>query len=139
MTNSVPDASLLLRRALKINGCFSTLSGIAILSAHHNLVSLLGLPERANLYGLGAALLLFAASLFWIASRDTIRLAIASVIILLDLAWVAGSVPVMLSGWLSTPGIWIVGVVADIVLFLAALQFYGLLRFRAKPMADGRG
>ena len=49
-----------------------------------------------------------------------------------DLLWVAGSILLLLGGWLpmSMGGMWAVGIVADIVAIFAILQYVGWRRMR---------
>jgi hypothetical protein len=51
-------------------------------------------------------------------------------VIIADVAWVAGSVVLLLSGWvpLTTAGKWLVALLADAVGILAVIQYIGLRR-----------
>lgn len=125
-----PAPSDLLRRALRANAGFSTLSGLTLLLAAAPLGSALGIPEPALLRGIGITLLVFAAGLFRNAARSTIRRGEAALASGLDLAWVAGSG--LLLAWPSFEptrlGRGAIAAVATIVLACALLQLAGLRR-----------
>lgn len=123
-------ASSLLRRALQANGAFSALSGVVLIVAAEPLSAVLGLKMPAILIGIGAGLLVYAAALFRNALGATINEAEALLAVILDAAWVAGSLVLILAGRLSVVGNWMVAIIADIVLLFAVLQFYALRRIR---------
>ncbi len=127
--------SLLLRRALLGNACFSTLSGIAFIVASRPLSEFVGLAQPWILIGIGVSLLVFAVGLFQNARRDVVNRAEALVAVVLDVGWVLGTAVVMAAGVLNTAGNWIVAIIADIVLVFAILQAVGLRRGRQTGMA----
>jgi len=82
------------------------------------------------LLGGGGMLLVYAAALFLNARRVTVCQTEASLAVLLNIAWVAGSIGLLFVGLLSTVGNWTVIIAANIVLILAVFQFYALRRLR---------
>ena len=113
--NSDPQRRL--RMSLAGNAGFSVLSG---------LVFALGSSAVASAIGL----LGFAASIGWLASRPTIFLPVAMTIVWCDLAWVAGTIPVVMAGVLSGTGNIAAVAVAAVVLSFALLQYLGIRRVR---------
>ena len=130
--NSQTERYAFLRRALQANGIFSALSGIIIILADNSIASIIGLPEQVSLIGLGISLLLFAASLLWVASREEIKPAAAWAAVILDIGWVAGSAALISASVLSAPGNLAVAAVAAIVLLFALLQFLGIRKLRGQ-------
>jgi hypothetical protein len=121
---------MLLRRTLQANGFFSGLSGILLIADAGPLASFLGLASALPLVVIGAVLLLHAAILLVKANREPVDPRLAWYAIIGDVAWVIGSVEILVTGWLPlTPaGWWAVAIVADIVAVFAILQFYELRR-----------
>ena len=127
------DTDLLLRRALLGNASFSTLCGFALLIAAGPLAPWLGVPALA-LRVVGLVLLPFAYGLWRNARRDVVSRAEAWTAVALDLAWVAGSIALVVGElWPLRPaGTWAVLGVAEVVALWAVLQAVGLLRGRAR-------
>ena len=117
----------LLQKALLGNALFSTISGLVILFANRRLVEFLGLPSNASLILLGVGLIGYASLLVFNA-RGEIKVSDAWVAVILDLAWVLGSGLLLLLVPLSTGGKWLVGMIADLVLLFAVLQWLGIRR-----------
>ena len=113
--NSDPQRRL--RMSLAGNAGFSVLSG---------LVFALGSSAVASAIGL----LGFAASIGWLASRPTIFLPVAMTLVWCELAWVAGTIPVVMAGVLSGTGNIAAVAVAAVVLSFALLQYLGIRRVR---------
>jgi len=134
MLNGHTD-SLLLRRALLGNACFSTLSGITFLVASKPLAEFIGLAQPAILMAVGLSLLVFAAGLVQNARRDVVNRTEAAIAVVLDFGWVAGTAIVVLAGVLNTAGNWTAAIIADVVLVFAVLQALGLRRQRQTGMA----
>jgi len=80
--------------------------------------------------GIGIALLVYAAGLLLNARREQIKLQEAWLAVIMDAAWVVGSMILIFAGVLTTAGNWLVAIVADIVLLFAVLQFFGIRRLR---------
>ncbi len=127
--------SKLLRRTLQANAAFSALSGIIAIAGAKPLSLLLGVNVSSLLIGMGAALLAYAAGLFLNARRENIKLQEAWLAVIMDAAWVVGSVILIFAGTLSTTGNWLVAIVADIVLLFAVLQLVGIRRLQRQQPA----
>ena len=122
--------SNLLRNALRGNALFSGLSGTVSLFAAQSLATFTGIQEPLIFVILGIVLILFAVDLVWIASRETIDRRIAWAVILLDVAWVAGSALILLFDLvpLTVAGRWTIALLAEAVAIFAILQYIGLRR-----------
>jgi len=132
------NESDLLRRALLANCVFSGLSGIILLFGSNRLSELFGLHIPTILIGAGVLLLVYAAALFLNARRVTVCQTEASLAVLLNIAWVVGSVGLLFVGSLSTVGNWTVTIAANIVLLFAVLQFYAIRRLHEGAVCELR-
>jgi len=136
------DPQSLLRLSLRGNATFSTLSGSLFSFASAAVSDYIGLADSDAVLSVGLNLLGFAAALLYLASRSEIPLRWVRVVIGLDLAWVVGTVPVVLAGVLSSAGVVAALLIADCVLFFALAQYFGLRRVRAasgrQPLAAAR-
>lgn len=124
------DPSTLLRRALVANALFSGLSGMILALGARAVASFLGLNNAIFITVAGALLLLYAAGLFYVATRPAVNRMAAWLAVILDLLWVGGSAVILLSGWLplTTAGKWAVGIVAEMVFLFALFQYLGIRR-----------
>lgn len=124
------DAGRLLRWSLRGNAVFSALSAVTLLSLAGPLASFLGFLSAREVFILGVQLGVFAAWLFWQASRPQLSRWQAGLVIALDVLWVIGSAQILLAGppEVTLGGKWAVGMVADVVGIFAILQFIGLRR-----------
>jgi hypothetical protein len=121
----------LLRTALRANAGFSGLCGITALLAAGSLASALGIQEKSILPVQGVSLVFFSGLLVWLATRRTIKPALALAIVVMDLLWVlTTAAPLLLSGWLTALGTEVMIVLASIVLSFAALQYLGIRRMK---------
>jgi hypothetical protein len=120
--------------ALMGNALFSTISGLTLILAGQRVVRLLGLPEAVNLLTMGISLLVFAVTLVVFARKKPIKVSDAWMAVLLDLAWVIGSYPLLLVVPFSTTGKWIVGIVAEGVMLFTLVQWLGIRRIRKGNM-----
>lgn len=125
----------LLRTALLANCAFAGLSGVILLFGSSPLSELFGLQMPRILIGTGALLLVYAAALLLNARRVTVCQTEASITVFLNIAWVVGSVGLLVAGSLSSAGNWTVTVAANIVLLFTVLQFYALCRLRREGAA----
>ena len=128
--NTQRNEADLLRTALLVNCVFSGLSGIILLFGFNRLSGFFGLHMPTILIGVGALLLVYAAAVLLNARRVTVCQTEASLAVLLNIAWVVGSVGLVFVGSLSTVGNWTVTIAANIVLLFAVLQFYAIRRLR---------
>lgn len=122
--------SRLLRRFLLGNATFSTLTGTLCLVDAAPLTHAFGIPDPTLLPGLGVQLLLFAAAIVWIATRQDISTRLAWVIIALDIGWVAGSIALLpfVSDMLTSAGITTMVFIALGVATFAIGQIAGVRR-----------
>lgn len=132
------DPQRLLRNSLRANGAFSTLSGLVFSLGAGSVAPAIGLGDPRILVAVGVGLLGFAAFLFYVSSRPSVHLPTAMQIVWADLAWVVGTVPLVLIGVLSREGVIAAIVVADIVLLFAVLQYLGVRRIRGEAPASVR-
>jgi hypothetical protein len=72
----------------------------------------------------------FAAILMLFARKNPIKLLDAWIEVILDAAWVIGSYPLLFVVPFSTSGKWVVGIVAEVVMVVALMQWLGIRRIR---------
>ena len=125
------DRQRWLRCSLLGNVVFSTLSGLIFVLAASPVASFIGVAEVALVRGVGVGLIGFAACIAFVATRPEIDPKATLAIILGDLSWVVGTVPVVMLDWLSPDGLIAALVIADVVLLFAGLQYYGVRRIRS--------
>jgi len=130
MKESNNERQQLLKMALLANASFSTISGLVLVFAQRGVVRRLGLPETINLIGLGISLLVFALILMIFARKKPIKLLDAWIAVILDAVWVIGSYPLLFMVSFSTSGKWVVGIVAEVVMVFALMQWLGIRRIR---------
>jgi len=128
------DPTRSLRLALRANAAFSTTSALLFVLDRTALAPVLGVPA-ALLVTLGVGLAAFAAMLIATSLRsDPIRLVAESRMhCAADLAWVAGSIPVVALGWLTPAGSIGLAGVSAVVLALAIAQWRGIGRTTVQP------
>ena len=126
------DRQTLLRNSLRGNAAFSTLSGLTFVLASDALADAVGLGDARILTVTGVQLLGFAALLVYLASRATLHLPTAMLIVWADLAWVVGTIPVVALDLLNRTGSIGAVAIADIVLIFAVLQYLGVRRIRGE-------
>ena len=119
-----------LRKTLLGNALFSTLSGLTILFAQGWVLRILGLPSSVNLLIFGVGLIVFAVTLVINAQKHQVKKSDAWIAVLMDLAWVVGSYVLIFFVPFSPKGKWVVGIVAEVVLLFAVLQFVGIRRIQ---------
>jgi hypothetical protein len=130
MNQSVQEPQDFLKKALTGNAVFSVVSGVTILLSNRWLVRFLGLPEKVSLAILGFSLIGYAALLWLNAHRPKIKITDAWVAVIMDVIWVVGSYTLILAVPFSVGGKWVVGLVAELVLAFAVLQWLGIRRIR---------
>src|SRR5215467_11830533 len=124
------EPACFLRKALMGNALFSTLSGLTMLLAQGWVLRILGLASNVNLLILGVGLILLAITLVVNARKQQVKKSDAWIAVLMDVAWVLGSYILIFIVPFSTEGKWVVGVVAELVLVFAVLQFVGIRRIQ---------
>ena len=128
------EPACFLRKALMGNALFSTLSGLTILWAQGSVLRILGLASNVNLLILGVGLILFAITLVVNARKQQVKKSDAWIAVLMDVAWVLGSYILIFIVPFSTEGKWVVGLVAELVLVFAVLQFVGIRRIQKSEL-----
>lgn len=129
---------LLLRRALRGNALFSTVSGLALAAGAFAIGPRIGVEPSWIVLLVGLGLLPFAFDLFTNAARQRVDLARAKTAIAGDVAWVVGSIAVILIDptGLTTAGVVTIAIVAAVVADFAMLQWLGLRRAAAAYAGD---
>jgi hypothetical protein len=130
MNQSMEECQDLLKKALAGNAVFSVVSGVAILFANRWLVKFLGLPDKASLVIVGVSLIVYAAILWANARRSKVKITDAWMAVIMDAVWVVGSYTLILAVPFSVGGKWVVGLVAEVVLAFAIVQWLGIRRVR---------
>jgi hypothetical protein len=113
-----------------LDGVATGLTGLILLVAAQPLSELLGIPAPGIARAVGAFLLVFGVALLWQASRTPLSRGEALLTVVLNAAWVAGSVALLVIGPLTLLGNLAVAVVAAAVLVFAVLEAVGLRRLR---------
>ena len=125
------DSAAFLRRSLQLDGVASGLTGALLLVAAGPVSTLIGNAAPAVARLGGAGLLVFAAALLWNARRGTVARGEVVAAVLLNIAWVIGSVALIALGPLPVLGNVAVAAVALAVLGFTLLEIVGLRRLRA--------
>jgi hypothetical protein len=135
LTASIPQAAakapraqqVFLRRVLIADAAASAASGLLMLAGGGYLAPLLGLPS-ALLASAGTALLPFAAVVAYLATGETLWRGAVWAVIALNALWVADSLLLLVTGWVSPTGLGYAFVLAQAatVALLAELEYVGL-------------
>ena len=124
------DHSRFLRRSLQLDGVASGLCGAVLLFAAQPISTLFGLSTSGVARVVGGLLLVYAAALLWNARRLTVSRGETLLAVVLNAAWVLGSLVVVVDGPLTLIGNAAVAAVAAAVLGFAVLEVLGLRRLR---------
>ncbi len=130
------DSPLLLK-ALRLNALFSGSSALLLLLAGPWMAAQLGLASATPIYATAGLLAVFALQLWNIVRTRKIRTLEIAAIILGDIAWVLGSVilVVLFYSSLTTTGLLLVDLVGVAVLYFAIQQVRGLRAWRSSANA----
>lgn len=122
-TPATGNSRTFLRRALVADAAASGATGVLLLLGSTFLDALLGLPEELMQVA-GLSLLPFAALVAYLATRARVPRGAARAVIAINAAWTAGSVLLLLSGWIAPTGLGVAFVVAQaaVVAGFAAMQ-----------------
>lgn len=115
----------LLRRTLLANAGFSAVSGLTMAVDRNPLAGFLGIAPDV-LAPVGISLIAYGAVLVALTRRPGALRPAGIGAVALDLAWVAGTVALIVSGAFTADGAWLVGATSTIVLGFAATQARGL-------------
>lgn len=118
----------LLHTILRLNSAFSGFFSLVFLLFPAKAASWLGIPSTSAVLIAGILLLGWGIFVSQLVRRSQISSTRVWVVILGDLAWVFGSMALLLGSWLplTKAGIWFIAFVADIVLVFAVVQYLGL-------------
>jgi hypothetical protein len=121
------DGSPFLRRTLVADAAISGATGLLMALGAGMLQELLGVPAALLRYA-GLSLLPFAALVVYLSMRGRLPRAGVWGVILLNVAWVAASVLLLLGGWIAPNALGFAFIVgqAVVVAVLAELQYVGL-------------
>jgi hypothetical protein len=128
MKESSKSNQQLLRTALRGNAGFSVLSATIILFWRDGLIRWLGIPRDFGILFLGIGLIVFAVWLLLNSAQTPIKLPAARTAVVMDLAWVVASIPVLVLAPLTSQGKRVITVIALIVLCFALSQWVGIRR-----------
>lgn len=126
------SSSNLLRRALLADAVISGAAALLLLAGAGMLTELLGLPVPLMRYA-GLLLVPFVALVAFVGTRADISRGAAWAIVAINVAWVAGSLLLLISGWVAPtlPGYVFVIAQAAAVGIFAELQWIGLRQMTA--------
>ena len=122
-------ASRMLRSVLCLDAASCAVMGALLVTFDASLAQLLSLP-RVLLLESGALLLLIAACLAWLASRELLPRALVWTVIVMNTLWTAQSCGLLLTAWVA-PNVFghaFVLAQAAVTGALAALEYAGLRR-----------
>ena len=121
-----------LRTVLLADAIASGATGLLMIAGAGLLDGLLGLPV-ALLREAGLVLIPYVGFVAWVGTREAISRSAVQAIIALNVLWVAGSIGVLVSGWVAPTMLGTAFVIAQaaVVAVLAELQFVGLRRSAA--------
>jgi hypothetical protein len=128
-----------LSRVLVADGVVSGACGLGLVVAPAAIATLIGLRSAALVAAVGVGLLAYAAALVAGGRGGTARRT-AAVAVALNVAWLVGTVVVIVAGWLNREGNWALILVGDVVLVFALLEGVGWRKTAGlTPVAEGRG
>ncbi len=129
MYNDAPQSELI-RRAFKLNAALSLLSGLALVSLPGFLGRWIGFEMPLLYIAIGIVVLIFAADVWWVATRPSVRTDWGRIIFALDVAWVVASAIVLaaFAPLFTTIGVALIAGTAVVVAGLALAEFVGLRR-----------
>ncbi len=128
-----------LSRILIADGVVSGVCGLGLVVAPGPIATLIGLRSGAVVAAVGVGLLAYAATLVAGARRESARRT-AALAVALNVAWLLGTVLVILAGWLSREGNWALILIGDVVLVFALLEGIGWRKTAGlTPVAEGSG
>ena len=131
-TQSANRLRTLLHKILLVDSLSSGAAGIAFIIASGPIAAFMGMANPLALVILGLLFVVFAAAVYYTASREVINRRAAWLIFELNVAYIVGSVIILLADafGLSPEGRWLVLILADLVTVFAIVEFIGLRRMR---------
>jgi hypothetical protein len=128
-------ASPFLRRVLLADGAVTAAGGFLMLLVAGGLEKTLGVPAAMLRY-IAVSLVLFAALVVRLATRESVPRAGVWAVIALNSAWAAGTALLALSGWVAPtgPGYGFILGQAVLTAIVADLEYFGLRRSVAQAV-----
>lgn len=122
-----------LRTTLLVNAISSGATGLLLALFPSLAAGIFGVSDTVYFVEVGIFLVLFAAYVLFVATRNPIKLRSVMIVTTLDLLWVLGSIVVvfLLAGIVTTIGIVLIIAVAAWVALMALLQFKGTYAAKA--------
>lgn len=116
-----------LKTTLLVNAISSGFTGILLAAMPGMAAGIFGVNNTAPFLEAGIFLILFAAFVLFVATRNPIIIKSVMIVTTLDVLWVIGSIiaALLLAGTISTIGIVLIIAVAGWVALMALLQFKG--------------
>ncbi len=120
----------LLHTVLRLNAAFSGIFGLVFILFPGTVAEWLGIPGSSAILVTGVLLIGWEVFVSQLVRLPQISSTGTWAVIFGDLAWVLGSIALLLGGWLplTESGIWFVAIIADIILVFAIAQYVGLKR-----------
>jgi hypothetical protein len=127
LTGLIDRPPLLLRRALLADAVASGGVGLLMIAGAVPLEGLLGIPA-ALLRGAGLFLVVYVAFVVYVGTRTTISATGAWTVVAANALWAAGSVLLLISGWIQATALGFAFVLAQalVVALLGGLEYSGL-------------
>ena len=124
----VQENGRFLRNVLRANAIFSTVSGVFVILFAKSVAQLIALENPLLLIALGIDLLPFAFFVYKVSAMETLNSKWVWVIIEMDILWVVSSVVLLFSNIVpfTTAGMWMIGLLAEVVAIFAVLEYVGL-------------
>jgi len=122
----------LLHKVLRLNAAFSGVFGLVFILFPAKISGMLGLSNDLTITITGMLLIGWEIFAFHLVQQPQVSVPGVWIVILGDLAWVVGSIALLVGAWLplTTTGFWFVAIIADIVLVFSIVQYFGLRRQR---------
>ena len=122
----------LLHNVLRLNSAFSGVFGLVFILIPGKVSEMFGITNPFPIIITGILLIGWEIFVSQLVRKPQVSVAGTWAVIFGDLVWVAGSIGLLLGGWLplTNTGFWFVAIIADIVLVFAIVQFIGLRRQR---------
>lgn len=136
MNRPIAASQSLLRVALLGNAGFSIVSAAVAVFWKEVVMRWLGIAKDFGILFLGIGLMIFGVWLLINGVRTNIKLQDARIAVVMDLAWVAVSVPVVVFAPLALHGKWVVTVIAAVVLSFAVTQWLGIRRINGASQEE---
>lgn len=119
------DRTRFLRRALMADGVVSGLSGLLLVAGPRAIAGIIG-TSTVIVASVGVSLLLYGFFLVRNARRESPSRAEAAAAVALNVAWLLGTVAVVVAGVLTREGNWALILVGDVVLVFTGLEIIGI-------------